>query len=333
LSVFVCYACNSLTDFGGAMITAYAYQNRELITTELSVGDKVPESTLWLDLLKPDDEERQWLRLFSAEEVPDEEDIKEIEASARFYQNQDGLHINSLFPQRVSSDVRAVNVSFNLRERFLLTIREEDVGLIRLLRNYLRLGRLDITTPQGLLLELFTLKVDYLSDLIEDIYSILENVGEQVFNDEELDGVFKLITLQEDSNGKIRLSLLDTQRSLRYMQRYYRDRLSDENLKDIREMLSDIESLMPHSQFIFDKLQFLLDAAMGFSGLQQNKIIKIFSVSAVVFLPPTLIASSYGMNFHIMPELDWRFGYPMAVALMLASAAGTYFFFKRKGWL
>ena len=172
------------------MITAYAYQNRELITTELSVGDKVPESTLWLDLLKPDDAERQWLRLFSAEEVPDEEDIKEIEASARFYQNQDGLHINSLFPQRVSSDVRAVNVSFNLRERFLLTIREEDVGLIRLLRNYLRLGRLDITTPQGLLLELFTLKVDYLSDLIEDIYSILENVGEQVFNDEELDGVF-----------------------------------------------------------------------------------------------------------------------------------------------
>jgi magnesium transporter len=158
-------------------------------------------------------------------------------------------------------------------------------------------------------------------------------LSEQVFNDEELDAVFKQITLQEDSNGKIRLSLLDTQRSLRYLQRYYRQHLSDENLKDIREMLSDIESLMPHSQFIFDKLKFLLDAAMGFSGLQQNKIIKIFSVSAVVFLPPTLIASSYGMNFALMPELDWRLGYPMAVGLMFASAAGTYFFFKQKGWL
>ncbi|MCL1142931.1 magnesium/cobalt transporter CorA [Shewanella gaetbuli] len=315
------------------MITAYAYQNRKLTITELSATDSLPENTLWLDLFKPNDEERDWLSRFSSEDVPDEEDIKEIEASARFFQNQDGLHINSLFPQRVGADVRAVNVSFNLRENFLLTMREEDVGLIRLLRNYLRLGRIDIDTPQTLLLELFNLKVDYLSDLIEDVYTVLDNLSEQVFNDEELDAVFKQITLQEDSNGKIRLSLLDTQRSLRYMQRYYRQNLADENLKDIREMLSDIESLMPHSQFIFDKLKFLLDAAMGFSGLQQNKIIKIFSVSAVVFLPPTLIASSYGMNFALMPELDWRYGYPMAVGLMFASAAGTYLFFKRKGWL
>ena len=315
------------------MITAYAYKNHQLTITELSIEDSLPVNILWLDLYKPDSEQRDWLSRFSAEEVSDQEDIKEIEASARFFQNQDGLHINSLFPQRVGSDVRAVNVSFNLRQHFLLTIREEDIGLIRLLRNYMRLGRLDTETPEGLLLELFTLKVDYLSDLIEDVYSVLDNLSEQVFNDEELDAVFKQITLQEDSNGKIRLSLLDTQRSLRYLQRYYRQHLSDENLKDIREMLSDIESLMPHSQFIFDKLKFLLDAAMGFSGLQQNKIIKIFSVSAVVFLPPTLIASSYGMNFALMPELDWRLGYPMAVGLMFASAAGTYFFFKQKGWL
>ncbi|WP_394131040.1 magnesium/cobalt transporter CorA [Shewanella maritima] len=315
------------------MITAYVYENRQLTVHELNVEDTLPAKTLWLDMFKPSEEERSWLSRFSAEEVPDEEDINEIEASARFYQSKDGLHINSLFPQRVASEVRSVNVFFNLRSDFLLTIREDDVGLLRLLRNYLRLGRLDITTPQGLLLELLTLKVDYLSDLVEDVYAVLDNVSAQVFENEQLDEVFKLITLQEDSNGKIRLSLLDTQRSLRYMQRYYRDHLSDENIKDLREMLSDIESLMPHSQFIFDKLNFLMDAAMGFTGLQQSKIIKIFSVAAVVFLPPTVIASSYGMNFVNMPELDWRFGYPMAIAMMFASAAGTYFFFKRKGWL
>ncbi|MDO6621046.1 MULTISPECIES: magnesium/cobalt transporter CorA [unclassified Shewanella] len=315
------------------MITAYVYENRKLTVHELNVRDSIPDRTLWLDMFKPNDDEREWLSRFSVEEVPEEEDINEIEASARFFQSKDGLHINSLFPQRVGSDVRGINVSFNLRKDFLLTIREEDIGLIRLLRNYLRLGRLDVSSPQGLMLELFTLKVDYLSDLIEDVYSVLESVGEQVFEDQELDDVFKLITLQEDSNGKIRLSLLDTQRSLRYIQRYYREHLSEENIKDLREMLSDIESLMPHSQFIFDKLNFLLDAAMGFSGIQQTKIIKIFSVAAVVFLPPTVIASSYGMNFTNMPELDWRFGYPMAIGMMLASAAGTYFFFKRKGWL
>ncbi|WP_394393352.1 magnesium/cobalt transporter CorA [Shewanella woodyi] len=315
------------------MITAYIYINRKLTINELDTQDKVPPGTLWLDLFKPTDEEREWLSKYSVEEVPDEEDINEIEASARFYQNNDGLHINSLFPQRVGQYVRGVNVSFNLRKDFLLTIREDDVGLIRLLRNYLRLGRIEVETPQGLFLELFNLKVDYLSDLIEDIYSVVEGVSEQVFDNDELDKVFKLITLQEDSNGKIRLSLLDTQRSLRYMQRYYRGQLTDEDFKDLREMLSDIESLMPHSQFIFDKLNFLLDAAMGFSGLQQNKIIKIFSVAAVIFLPPTVIASAYGMNFVNMPELEWQFGYPMAVLMMIGSAASTYLFFKRKGWL
>ena len=315
------------------MITAYTYQDQQLKIIELTIEDGLPEQTLWLDLYKPDDDERDWLSRYSVEEVPDEEDINEIEASARFYQNKDGLHINSLFPQRVGQDVRGVNVSFNLRSRFLVTIREEDVGLIRLLRNYLRLGRIMVATPQALFIELFNLKVEYLSDLIEDVYTVLENVGEQVFESNELDDVFKLITLQEDSNGKIRLSLLDTQRSLRYIQKYYRKELAEDELKEIREMLSDIESLMPHSQFIFDKLNFLLDAAMGFSGLQQNKIIKIFSVAAVVFLPPTLIASSYGMNFREMPELEWYFGYTMALVMMLASAAGTYLFFRRKGWL
>ncbi|MGS0683335.1 magnesium/cobalt transporter CorA [Shewanella sp. 125m-7] len=315
------------------MITAYAYEDRKLTIFELSIKDNIPPGIIWLDLYKPDEHEREWLSGFSVEDVPDEEDINEIEASARFYQNNDGLHINSLFPQRAGQDVKGVNVSFNLRQNFLLTIRDEDVGLIRLLRNYLRLGKIDATTPESLLLELFTLKVDYLSDLIEDVYTVLENVSEEVFKNEELDNVFKLITRQEDSNGKIRLSLLDTQRSLRFMQKHYRSNLSDDELKDLREMLSDIESLMPHSQFIFDKLNFLLDAAMGFSGLQQNKIIKIFSVAAVVFLPPTVIASSYGMNFVNMPELDWKLGYPMAIVMMFGSAAGTYFFFKRKGWL
>ncbi|MCE9678724.1 magnesium/cobalt transporter CorA [Shewanella sp. AS1] len=315
------------------MITAYVYEGNHLSIIELDIQDKVPLGTLWLDLYKPEEAEREWLRGYSAEELPEEEDINEIEASARFYQNKDGLHINSLFPQRVGQDVKGVNISFNLRSQFLVTLREDDVGLIRLLRNYLRLGRLAVKTPQALFIELFNLKVDYLSDLIEDVYSVLENVGEQVFDSEELDDVFKLITLQEDSNGKIRLSLLDTQRSLRYMQRYYRGQLTDEDLKDLREMLSDIESLMPHSQFIFDKLNFLLDAAMGFSGLQQNKIIKIFSVAAVIFLPPTVIASAYGMNFANMPELSWQLGYPMAILMMVGSAASTYFFFKRKGWL
>ncbi|TKB48412.1 magnesium/cobalt transporter CorA [Ferrimonas sediminicola] len=315
------------------MITAYILRNELWETRELGVEDGIPEHTLWIDLFRPDDDERQWLSRYLYEEAPDEEDINEIEASARFYLDNDGLHINSLFPQRVGQEVRAINVFFLVQATRLFTIREEDVGLIRLMRNYLRLGRVEADRPEGLLVELFNLKVDYLSDQLEDVYTVLDELSEEVFDSDKLDEVFKQITLQEDGNGKIRLALLDTQRGLRFMQRYYRRHLHEEEIKDVKEMLSDIESLLPHTQFLFDKINFLLDAAMGFTSLQQNKIIKIFSVAAVVFLPPTLIASIYGMNFISMPELRWEIGYPLALGLMLSSAVGTYWFFKRKGWL
>ena len=315
------------------MITAYILDNKIFKTTELSTQDQVPENTLWLDICKPDEDERQWLSSYFEEEVPEEDDLKELEASARFYSDQDGLHINSLFPQRIGHELKAINISFTLRQDLMLTIREEDLGLIRLMRNYLRIGRVHASDPFTLFLELFALKIEYISDIIEDVYTVLEEVSRHAHDMETLDQTFKQITHQEDANGKIRLSLLDTQRSLRYITRYHRPQLSDDNLKELKEILADIDSLMPHGQFIFDKLKFLLETAMGFSGLQQNKIIKIFSVAAVVFLPPTLIASSYGMNFKSIPELSWQYGYPIALGLMFASAVGTYLFFRRKGWL
>ncbi|WP_115718132.1 magnesium/cobalt transporter CorA [Gallaecimonas mangrovi] len=315
------------------MINAYVRNGQMLDVQELSTDDRLPANTLWLDVFKPTDEERQWMSTYFQEEVPEEEDINEIEASARFYSDKDGLHITSLFPHRVGKDLRGVNVSFTLRDNLLITLREEDLGLMRLFRAYLRQDKMDATDPASLLVEMLILKVEYLSDLLEDVYTVLEQTGQDVFEAEELDEILKNITVQEDINGKIRLSLLDTQRSLRFLTRAQRGRLDEENRKEIKDMLQDIESLLPHTQFLFDKINFLLDAAMGFTSIKQNKIIKIFSVAAVVFLPPTVIASAYGMNFDIMPELHWHYGYPLAIGLMIASAAGTYLFFKRKGWL
>ncbi|MDH2433182.1 magnesium transporter [Pokkaliibacter plantistimulans] len=315
------------------MITAYYLQGASLHMQELTTEDQLPEQVLWVDCFEPDEAERSWLSGFYQEEMPDQEDINEIEASSRFYIDKDGLHIHSLFPHKVGKELRGVNVSFNLRERMLFTVREEDIGLIRLFRNYVRQHRISVRDPLEVLVHLFNLKVDYLSDLLEDVYTVLEKASQQVFEDDELDEMLRLITIQEDANGKIRLSLLDTQRSLRFLQRYNNDDLDKPAKKEIKEMLADIESLLPHTQFLFDKINFLMDAAMSFTSLQQNKIIKIFSVAAVIFLPPTLIASIYGMNFDTMPELHTEYGYPMAIAMMLASAFGTYFFFKRKGWL
>lgn len=315
------------------MITAYILDGEFFKATELATSNQIPDNTLWLDICKPNDDERQWLSSYFEDDVPEEDDLNELEASARFYSDQDGLHINSLFPQRIGNDIKAINISFTMRSNMMLTIREDDLGLIRLMRNYLRIGRVKASDPFSLFLELLALKIEYISDIIEDVYTVLEEVSRHAHDMENLDQTFKQITHQEDINGKIRLSLLDTQRSLRYITRYHRSQLTSNHIKDLKEILVDIDSLMPHGQFIFDKLKFLLESAMGFSGLQQNKIIKIFSVAAVIFLPPTLIASSYGMNFKDIPELSWQYGYPVAVGMMVASAVGTYLFFRRKGWL
>ncbi|KUE81379.1 magnesium/cobalt transporter CorA [Aeromonas schubertii] len=315
------------------MITAYILNNQVLDIHNLGPQDILPDNTIWLDVYKPDEEEREWLTGLFLEEVPDKEELDDIEASARFYWDTDGLHIHSLFPQRIGRDTKGVHVSFTLRNNLLISIREDDIGLVRLLRHYMRQERLEVENALDVLLEVQNLKVEYLSDLIEDGYKTLEGTADQVFEADQLTPILKELIAQEETNGQIRLSLHDTRRALRFLKRSLRQTMSGEQNKWIDEMLHDVESLLPHTQFLFDKINFQLEAAMGVTNLEQNKVIKIFSVAAVVFLPPTLIASIYGMNFAHMPELAMGYGYPMSIGLMLMSAFGTYFFFKRKGWL
>ncbi|MCL6270522.1 magnesium/cobalt transporter CorA [Sansalvadorimonas sp. 2012CJ34-2] len=319
------------------MITAYRLQQNRLQIDQLGLNNALPGDTVWLDVVEPTDEERSWLDSYYVEEVPDSEDLNEIEATSRFYQDKDGLHITSFFPHRSGKEVRNTSVSFNLRPHLLITLRDEEVGLFRLVRNYLKRQHFDLDSPMIVLTALFTAKVDYLADLLEEVYESLELVSEITLredtNDETRDQALKEIGQQEDLNGKIRLSLLDSQRSLRYLVRNRRIRLADHHQQEIMEMLRDIDSLLPHTAFLFDKINFLQEAVMGFINLEQNKIIKTFSVVATVFMPPTLIASSYGMNFSIMPELGWEMGYPFAVSFMILSGLGTYYAFKKKGLL
>ena len=315
------------------MITAYTLNGTSIKIQPLNLEAELPPNILWLDILKPDEDEQRWMKQLFVEEMPELDELDDIEASARFYRDKDGLHIHSLFPQRIGKEIDGINVLFTLRNDMLISFREDDLGLIRLLRHYMRQDRVEAENATDLLLEIFELKVEYISDLIEDGYKTLEQTAKQVLHVTNLHNTMADLMQQEDGNGHIRLALYDTRRALRFMKRSLRQQSDDEQRRWIDEMLYDIESLLPHTQFLFDKINFQLDAALGFTSLEQSKVIKIFSVAAVVFLPPTLIASIYGMNFEIMPEFGWKYGYPMSLVMMLMSACGTYYFFKRKGWL
>ncbi|MEP6723995.1 MAG: CorA family divalent cation transporter, partial [Variovorax sp.] len=163
----------------------------------------------------------------------------------------------------------------------------------------------------------------------------LEKAGKKVLSgnvSDELAGeVLGAIAREEDLNGRIRRNVMDTRRAVSFMMRS--KMLNAEQFEEARQILRDIESLDNHTAFLFDKINFLMDATVGFININQNKTIKIFSVASVALLPPTLIASVYGMNFNLMPELKWTLGYPYAIALMVASAVGPMLYFRRKGWL
>ena len=318
------------------MITAYLLSNQVLSVINLTVENTIPENTIWLDIYKPDDDERLWIKNLFISEVPEEEELDDIEASSRFYQDKEGVHILSLFPQRIGNETKGVNVSFTIRNGLLLSLREEDIGVVRLLRQYMRQNQIQINNAVDILLELQSLKIEYLSDLIEDSFDSLDYASEQVLQGTGSAGIqdmMKELIFQHHACSHIHLALGDTRRALRYIRKVFASSLQGGEREEIDEVLHDIESLLPHTQFLFDKIDFLLESAMGFTNLQQNSIIKIFSVAAVVFMPPTWIASIYGMNFSHMPELEWIFGYPFSIGLMIVSAFATYLFFRKKGWL
>ena len=173
------------------------------------------------------------------------------------------------------------------------------------------------------------------ADALEGIYDKLEEVSGRVLgrqvNDEVAGEALSAIAREEDLNGRIRRNVMDTRRAVSFMMRSRL--LGAEQFEEARQILRDIDSLDSHSTFLFDKINFLMNATVGFININQNKIIKIFSVASVALLPPTLIASIYGMNFKSIPEFDWRYGYGYAIVLMVASVAAPFLYFRKKGWL
>jgi len=217
----------------------------------------------------------------------------------------------------------------------LFSIHDEDVPVFRLLRMRARRAPGLIEDAKEVLLKLFDADAEYSADTLEGIYDELEKASKLVLSgdvtDELAGEVLGAIARQEDLNGRIRRNVMDTRRAVSFMMRS--KMLNAEQFEEARQILRDIDSLDSHTAFLFDKINFLMDATVGFININQNKIIKIFSVASVALLPPTLIASLYGMNFQYMPELSQVWGYPYALALMVASAVVPMWYFRRRGWL
>jgi len=307
------------------MLSAFKLDNCRLTRLELDESNDLTTS-LWVDLVEPDVEERDLVQNQLGQSLATRPELEDIEASARFFEDEDGLHIHSFFFYEDADDHAGNStVAFTIRDGRLYTLRERELPAFRLYRMRARAQTLVDGNAYELLLDLFETKIEQLADEIENIYSDLESLSRVIMD------ALSTLAEQEDIGWKVRLCLMDTQRALNFLVR--RARLPSSQLEQAREILRDIESLLPHNESLFQKVNFLMQAAMGFINIEQNRIIKIFSVVSVVFLPPTLVASSYGMNFEFMPELKWAYGYPGALVLMLLAGLAPYLYFKRRNWL
>lgn len=316
------------------MLSAFRVDNKRLQRLDLEEGDALTDA-LWVDISEPEEHERQLIQTQFNQELATSPELDDIEASARFFEDDDGLHVHSFFYYEDADDHAGNStVAFTLRDGRLYTLRERELPAFRLYRMRARKQTMQDGNGYEILLDLFETKIEQLADEIENIYSNLETLSRAIMKgkqDDEFDKALSALAEQEDIGWKVRLCLMDTQRALNFLVR--RTRLPANQLEQAREILRDIESLLPHNESLFQKVNFLMQAAMGFINIEQSRIIKIFSVVSVVFLLPTLVASSYGMNFKFMPELDWSLGYPAAIGVMVAAALAPYLYFKRKNWL
>jgi magnesium transporter len=297
-----------------------------------------------VDLESPTVEEKRWIKQYYGLSIPEDAMDEDIEESARFYEEDNGeLHIRSDFLIADEDEPRTVRCAFilnlqnaDLRSKgVLFSIHDEDVPVFRLLRLRARRAPGLLEDAKEVLLKLFDADAEYSADTLENIYDKLEIAGKLVLSGDVTDAmageVLGAIARQEDLNGRIRRNVMDTRRAVSFMMRS--KMLNAEQFEEARQILRDIDSLDSHTEFLFEKINFLMDATVGFININQNKIIKIFSVASVALLPPTLIASLYGMNFQYMPELSQTWGYPYALCLMVASAVVPMWYFRRRGWL
>ena len=324
------------------MIQFY-YRNGQSALFEGTQGAEDFESILWIDILDPTQGEVEWVRQRAGVELPSHRETEEIEVSSRLYEENGMAFMTATIMIQTDTDAPAVSpVTFIYMPERLVTLRfSEPRPFQSFASKYGRQPEAARENAQKLFGFLMDEIVDRLADILESAGALLNSVSAQLFRqsiDEKSSTNYADVLAKISRTGELTANARESLVSLARVVRYYCENRRvapgedpDAHWAAVRD---DIASLSDHATFLSTKVNFFLDAALGRISIEQNTIIKLFSVAAVFFLPPTLIASIYGMNFHQgMPELNWAYGYPFSVVLMIASAVVTYFWFKRKKWL
>lgn len=308
----------------------YRENNRLKISKNIDLLKEIPlENFVWIDLNDvPEDAEtelEQFLKIY----IQEEEEMEEIEISSRYMETEDTLVANSRF---LLDNFEEEPISFIVKNHILVSVRSQE------LRSFNETVKKMFANPRNypngfyILVALLETRVEYDADMIEELAKEITLLSNRLKTDDDVsDDILIAIKELQEKTMLIRENIIDKQRVCSNMLKS--ELFPNEAKTKLAIIIKDINSLFEHTRFSFDRLEYLQDTFLGLVNIQQNKIIKIFTIVSVIFLPPTLIASMYGMNFDIMPELHWKYGYLWALALMVLFVVGILWFFKRHKWL
>lgn len=286
----------------------------------------------WIDVVAPSKEERALVSSQFGEILPPQATAGEIEHTSRYYEDATSIRLQLNFLEHAAESLANTNVALAWFGGPLVSVHQTDLiaGQIFLQR----VAAQPTVAQDGIsvLLGLLESKIDHIADMLEDTYLRLETLSRRVLDDRETNLEVGLVDLAEveHRNGRIRHNLMDTQRVLTSLSRSDKLNTGHERLANV---LRDVDSLLSHTAFLLEQIGFLSNTIMGLINTEQNQIVKVLSIVAVVFLPPTLIAGVYGMNFRHMPELSWAWSYPAALGLIVLAGVLPYLYAKRRGWL
>ncbi|AGI26653.1 magnesium/cobalt transporter [Pseudomonas sp. ATCC 13867] len=322
------------------MITYYTLVGDRLVRHNGNECHGMPSDTLWIDLFQPTPEEEQLLESIIAVDVPTREEMAEIEDSSRFYENNGALYMTTTVVGGIREHKPSTSeVTCVLTPHWLVTVRYTDLLAFRTFETRTQRGGCRRASDQ-LFVTLMDSVVDRIADVLETVQKQLDSLSNGIFREgqaeggkTDLQGIVKQLGRSNSLLSKLNESLLSISRPLAYFRQGSNGWISEEVKLGMKSVERDVRSLSEYQSKMSGEITFLLDATLGLINIEQNSIIKVFSIAAVLFLPPTLVGTVYGMNFQHMPELAWLAGYPMALVAMVVSAIIPYYWFKYKGWL
>src|SRR5690242_9751397 len=304
----------------------------------------LPDNAVWIDLVKPTTAEDKAVERLAGIAVPTREDMQEIEVSSRLYIENSARYMTATLMCGSDTETpRTTAVTFILANHRLVTVRYDEPRPFVLVENKLARSCASGITGEMVLMELLDAVIDRNADILERAGADMDAISHEIFEPKgaartghakRYSEILIAIGRKGDLTSKVRESLVSIGRVVTFVAAAVDGvKWSKDMREQLKSMQRDVTSLTDHAAYLSNKISFMLDAMLGVVNLEQNNIIKLFSVLAVVLMPPTLIASIYGMNFKDMPELQWHLGYPLAVLAMLAAAIAPYMYFKWKNWL